>query len=162
VSTYATTDDVEALYEGTVPDRAQALLDRAERELARLVPDLATRIASATDVAGHIDQGLVRDTLVDAVIRVLRNPKGYAYEREGEYGYGYGVNNVAGTGAVTFTTEELARLRLPIEGTTWSGVGTITLVPGIRPPGYPRWLRADPSAWTGEEPAGVLPPMDAP
>lgn len=162
MSTYATTDDVAVLYEGTLPDRAQALLDRAERELARLVPNLAARISSAAGAVGHVDQGLVRDTLVDAVIRVLRNPKGYAYEREGEYGYGYGVNNVSGTGTVTFTADELARLRLPIDGTAWSGVGTITLVPGIQPPDHPKWLRADPSAWSGDEPAGVLPPVDAP
>lgn len=156
MSVWASTADVSALYEGTIPARTQALLDRGERELTRQVRDLVARLALPANDPDRIDQGLVRDILVDAVIRVLRNPKGFAYERDGDYGYGYGVENVAAAGSVSFTAAELEQLRGSPEEPA-NPVGSILLSPGIGGPDYPRFRPGDPLAWTGDRLSGARP-----
>lgn len=154
MSTWASVGDVAALYEGTLPARTQSLLDRAERELTRRVRDLLARLGLPNDDPDRIDQGLVKDILVDAVIRVLRNPKGFAYERDGDYGYGYGSENVKAAGGIVFTDAELEQLR-GVLGDAPSPTGSILLSPGIGGPDYPRWQPGDPLAWTGARTSGV-------
>ncbi len=153
MATWASPDDVATLYEGTPPDRTEALLSRAERELTRLVPRLAARIDLPADDPETLDQGLVRDVLVDAVIRKLRNPRGIVSEQDGDYSYR--LATAGATDGAWFTAAELASLRLPLPGTAWAGVGAVLLAPGVGGPDYPRWQRGDPMAWTGDEPAGV-------
>lgn len=83
---YATPADVQEEWQQTL-DAAQlawvqAKIGRAERKLARRIPDLDDRIAD-----GRLAAEDVRDAVVDAVLRVLRNPSGYKSEQDGDYGY---------------------------------------------------------------------------
>lgn len=75
-----TFEDVVEQYDGAIPDTARprvvGLIRRAERSLAGLVGDLQVYRAD-----------LVRDTVVDAVIRRYDNPKGYRSESDGDYSY---------------------------------------------------------------------------
>lgn len=142
MSVWASVADVEAVYEGEVPDRAAALLDRAEVLLASLVPTIAARITAAT-----LDPELVRMTVVDAVIRVLRNPRGYSWEREGDYSYGMPLNvgKDAGTGGVMFHPSELERLRPQT-----LSVGTITLGDPYKFPPFQRYSPALVDTWSDD------------
>ena len=76
-------DDVFGVYVGTLAAtdqaRVEGLIRRAERSLQALqgMPPLAS-IA---------DQQLVKDTVVDAVIRRLDNPRGFIAESDGDYSY---------------------------------------------------------------------------
>ena len=75
-----TFENVVAQYDGAILESARSRVEgyirRAERSLAGLVGDLGTY---------HPD--LVRDIVVDAVIRVYDNPKGYRSESDGDYSY---------------------------------------------------------------------------
>lgn len=141
MSVWASVADVEAVYEGDVPDRTAAMLDRAEILLTNLVPTIDDRIESTE--SDHLDPELVRMTLVDAVIRSLRNPRGYQWEREGDYSYGMPLNvgRDGGTGGISFHPAELERLR-PSAGVS---VGTIPLGDPYRFPAvrYQRPLLTD-------------------
>jgi hypothetical protein len=142
MSVWASVADVEAVYEAEVPDRAQALLDRAEVLLKSLVPTIAARITADT-----LDPDLVRMTLVDAVIRVLRNPRGYSWEREGDYSYGLPLNvgKDGGTGGITFHPAELERLRPQTVS-----VGTITLGDPYKFPPFQRYAPALLDTWSDD------------
>lgn len=143
MSVWASVADIEAVYEEEVPDRAAALLDNAETLLQALVPTIAARITSE-----DLNPDLVRMTLVDAVIRVLRNPRGFSWEREGDYSYGLPLNRGKdpGTGGITFHQSELERLR-PFPG---ASVGTIPLGdPYHWAPSY-RWSSPRLDTWTDE------------
>lgn len=143
MSVWAFVADVEAVYEGDVPDRAAAMLDRAETLLKRLVPTIADRIEDET-----LDAELVRLVLVDAVIRSLRNPRGYQWEREGDYSYGMPLNvgRDGGTGGVSFLDVELERLR-PSAGPS---VSTIPLGDPYKTPVFQRYSRPLLTDWTDD------------
>lgn len=88
---WVTVDDVDAVYEGTPPTRTEALLDRLETRLQRILPDITTRLAiTDPDDPDDLDAGLLRDVLVDACLRQIRNPKGLTRERDGDYEYSVG------------------------------------------------------------------------
>ena len=79
---FAAFEDVVQQYDGVLAtadhDRVTGLLRRAARSLRALVGDLT-----------QYEAGLVTDTLVDAVIRRLDNPRGFASETDGDYSYRY-------------------------------------------------------------------------
>ena len=79
---FAAFEDVVQQYDGVLAtadhDRVTGLLRRAARSLRGLVGDLT-----------QYEAGLVTDTLVDAVIRRLDNPRGFASETDGDYSYRY-------------------------------------------------------------------------
>lgn len=79
---FAAFEDVVQLYDGVLAtadhDRVTGLLRRAARSLRALVGDLT-----------QYEADLVTDTLVDAVIRRLDNPRGFASETDGDYSYRY-------------------------------------------------------------------------
>ena len=81
---YATFDDVTLAYEGTIPDsdrpRVEALLLRASSRLTRIVPSVPLRLASG-DLEAELPAGLV----VEAVLRVYRNPEGVTAEEIGPF-----------------------------------------------------------------------------
>lgn len=138
MSVWATTADVQAVYEGTIPARTQALLDRIERRLARRVPRIAERIALDPTDADYLDPDDVKDVVVDATLRIVRNPKGYQFESDGEYSY----RLADGTVGTWFTEEELALLRPAGTGR----VGTIDVAAPDVAPDYPRW-EPEPQVW---------------
>lgn len=100
--------DLEASYEGeldleNLDEWYQEKLDEAVRLLIRKVPTVVARMA-----AGSIDPDFVKDKVVGAVLRVLRNPEGIQSETEGNYSYK--VNPITASGNVWFTKDELADL----------------------------------------------------
>lgn len=78
--------DVRDAYEGTIPDddrsntRLDALLRRASSKLAQLVPSLDRRMS-----AGEVDPEVPAGMVVEAVLRVWRNPLGFTQEGVGPF-----------------------------------------------------------------------------
>ncbi|WP_420879818.1 Gp19/Gp15/Gp42 family protein [Rhodococcus sp. (in: high G+C Gram-positive bacteria)] len=101
--TYATSADVTTLWAKEPEPEVVALikrrLEQVERMIVRRIPDLAARIA-----AGDIDEADVVDIEAEAVLRVVRNPEGYATETDG--GYSYQFNGEASSGKLEILPEE--------------------------------------------------------
>jgi len=81
---YATWDDVVATYEQTVPEehrpRIEMLLRQASAKLTALAPSLPTRLT-----AGTLDPDLPGALVVEAVLRVYRNPAGVTQQSTGPF-----------------------------------------------------------------------------
>lgn len=103
-----TSDDVEESYEGTIAVSEVAWVERkideAVRDLVGLIPSIPARIES-----GHLDPELVKDKVVGAVLRVVRNPKGI--ESEGEGDYNIKLKNTVASGDIWFQEKDLDLLR---------------------------------------------------
>lgn len=100
--------DLEASYEGeldldNLDEWYQEKIDEAVRLLLRKIPTIQSRIA-----AGTLDPLFVRDKVVGAVLRVLRDPEGMQSETEGNYSYKR--NPIVASGNIWFTKDELADL----------------------------------------------------
>lgn len=151
---WASIEDVQDIYEAEVPERAEKLLDAAETLLKAHVKALAARIALLSTDADYLDPKLVTKVLVDAVIRVLRNPRGYAWEREGSYSYGLpiGVKGEA-SGGVWFLPEELDLLA---SSTPVLRVGTIALADPFRTPRSRRYPEPRLDVWS-DDPQRIAP-----
>jgi len=84
VAVYATWDDVNATFEGTIPAEAQpridTLLRQASARLAAMVPSIDARLA-----AGTLDPELPSSVVVEAVLRVYRNPIGAQQQSVGPF-----------------------------------------------------------------------------
>lgn len=104
---YAVTADVQSEWHQPLTDEqlpwVQAKIDRATRKLLRRIPDLDARI---TD--GRLTTEDVRDAIVDAVLRVLRNPSGYKSEQDGDYGYS--LNSRDASASIWFPDDVIADL----------------------------------------------------
>lgn len=102
-----TSDHVNAAYEGTISISEVAWverkLDQAVRELFASIPTLKARYDS-----GKIDEDLVKDKVIDAVLRVVRNPKGI--EDEGEGDYNVRLNKLVASGDIWFPEKDLIQL----------------------------------------------------
>lgn len=100
--------DLEASYEGeldldNLDEWYQEKIDEAVRLLFRKIPTIQSRIAS-----GALDPLFVRDKVLGAVMRVLRDPEGIQSETEGNYSYKR--NPIVASGNIWYTKEELADL----------------------------------------------------
>jgi hypothetical protein len=100
--------DLEASYEGeldldNLDEWYQEKIDEAVRLLIRKVPTVVARMA-----AGSIDPDFVKDKVVGAVLRVLRDPEGIKSESEGNYSYDR--NPIVASGNIWYTKDELADL----------------------------------------------------
>lgn len=131
---WVTFEDIQAAYEGTIAAsseaRVQWLIDYACARLARLRPKLEDDLA-----AGTVDEVLVRATLTNAVLRVLRAPGAFRSESAGEYSYT--LNTSVASGLLAFTADELADCS-PAQAVSARprGVGSVTLaLPAYRMPG---------------------------
>lgn len=100
---YAKPADVTTLWAREPEPEVLALIERrleqVERMIVRRIPDLADRIA-----AGDIDEADVVDIEAEAVLRVVRNPEGYASETDGWYSYQ--LNGEASSGKLKILPEE--------------------------------------------------------
>lgn len=100
--------DVQAAYEKPIPDNLTEFVNhqigRAERLLSRTLPSLD---AWLTD--GCLTDDDVKDVVIEAVLRVVRNPGGLQMEMSGNYSY-QARADVAG-GKLYFSDAELAQLR---------------------------------------------------
>ncbi|NAE18050.1 Gp19/Gp15/Gp42 family protein [Enterococcus hirae] len=121
----ATVDDVAQAYEADISadglPRVQGLLEYASARLERLRPALRADLA-----AGSVDPVLVQAALVQAVLRVLRNPGAYQSQTAGEFSYT--LNTRVASGQLAFTDDELADCSpLPVAHARPQGVGSIRL-----------------------------------
>lgn len=107
MSTYATAADVQAIAGRTLGTEETALVNRrlaqVERMLIRRIPDLVAKIA-----AEEIDPADVVDIEAEAVLRLVRNPEGYASESDGTYSYQF--NRETASGRLEILAEEWERL----------------------------------------------------
>lgn len=106
--------DLEEPYEGQLDlenedDWYQQKVDEAVRLLIRKVPNIQSRMAAYNPSTGAgIDPLFVKDKVLNAVIRVLRNPEGYRSETEFEYSYQRSPTEASAN--VWYTKDELADL----------------------------------------------------
>jgi hypothetical protein len=84
MAAYATFDDVALAFEGTIPStdrpRVEMLLRRASRRIDALVPSTATRLG-----LGELDPDLPAGLVIEAVLRVYRNPEGVTRDQMGPF-----------------------------------------------------------------------------
>lgn len=106
--------DLEEPFEGeldleNLDEWYQSKLDEAVRLLLRKAPALVTRMNAFDPVAGvGIDPQFVKDKVVGAVLRVLRDPEGLESETEGNYSYKR--NPIVASANIWYTKDELADL----------------------------------------------------
>lgn len=106
--------DLEAAYEGQLDldnqdEWYQEKIDEAVRLLLRKAPGIVGRMAAYNSITGEgLDPAFVKDKVVGAVLRVLRNPEGLLSESEGDYSYR--LNPVVASANIWFTKDELADL----------------------------------------------------
>jgi Phage protein Gp19/Gp15/Gp42 len=83
---YAQASDVATLLGRALTPEETAMVDRrlaeVERHIKRRIPDLDDKFT-----AGDIDAADVVQVEADVVLRLVRNPEGYASESDGTYGY---------------------------------------------------------------------------
>lgn len=114
-------NDVAARYEGDLlaEFRADYLTTQVGDAVAfatsRWRAPIMARLAS-----GHLTESLWKRTISDAVLRVLRNPGGYASENEG--GYGYSTRASVASGNLWFTDTDIETLCGPEQS---FGLGTV-------------------------------------
>ena len=84
MAVYATFEDVAATYELPLPEeartRVEALLAQASARLVALVPSIPARIA-----AGTLDPNLPGGMIIEAVLRIYRNPAGATEQQAGPF-----------------------------------------------------------------------------
>jgi hypothetical protein len=107
--TYAQAADVQAVFGRALTAEETALVDRrlaqVERMILRRISDLAAQID-----AGDLDEADVIDIEAEAVLRLVRNPEGYASESDGTYSYQF--NRETASGRLEILPEEWNRLGL--------------------------------------------------
>lgn len=106
--------DLEATYEGeldleNLDEWYQQKIDEAVRLLVRKVPNLVSRIAAYDpSTSTGLDPEFVKDKVMGAVLRVLRDPEGLESETEGNYSYTR--NPIVASANIWYTKDELADL----------------------------------------------------
>lgn len=120
---YATWEDVNLAYEGTIPDtdaaRVSALLAQANARLEAIVPSLPARVA-----AGTVDPTLPLGLVVEAVLRVYRNPMGTTQQSMGPFNRS--LSPTAARNDIFFDPEVVRTLLAPA-GEQSAGVGTFNV-----------------------------------
>jgi hypothetical protein len=116
-SAYAEWKDVQAGFERPIHDRYHSIIDvflaRASRRLRILKSGL---VAALRDVSEHSDLALfVKDMVVDAAERKLRNPGGFSHEAAGVFSTSR-YDDFA-KGRITFDPEDLKLLDGYIDAT---------------------------------------------
>lgn len=112
----------EAAYGMTVPSAAQPSVERliakAGERLAARVPRIQERVRD-----GSLSKELVAGVIEDMVIRVIRNPYGYASEQAGEFMYR--IDRAVASGAVQVNQSEVDLLM--DAASAGSGFGRISM-----------------------------------
>lgn len=150
MATYATWADVVATYELALPadqkTRIEKLLTVASARLTALVPSLPARIA-----AGTVDPVLPSGMVVEAVLRVYRNPSGVTQQATGPFSRS--LHATAARNEIYFDPEQVKALLTEVNDSL--GIGTFTVaVPA--PLGIARPLDVDPPSYYTPEQLRVL------
>jgi hypothetical protein len=103
-------DDVNSRYlEGDLEDQytrakiGTQIQDAVDYASSRWGSKIESRIS-----AGSLSANLYKRTVADAVLRVIRNPEGYANESDG--GYSYGLRASVASGNLWFTDSDIETL----------------------------------------------------
>jgi hypothetical protein len=123
MASFATVEDIEALWRPLGEDEvvgASVLLARVSALVRTRIPGIDARIGADPNL-GVLATGVV----VDAVLRVLRNPEGYTSEQIGAYAY----SRAAGAAGLYLTDLEWALLLPPT-----AARGAFTIRPWSRSP----------------------------
>jgi hypothetical protein len=119
-----TFEDVNDRYlEGNLEDLFDR--DKVETQIEDAVDYASTRWGSVIELrisGGQLSGNLYRRTVANAVLRVLRNPEGYANESDG--GYAYGLRPDVASGNLWFTGDDIETLRGVVQTV---GPGTISM-----------------------------------
>lgn len=113
--------DLEGPYEGeldldNLDDWYQEKIDEAVRLLIRKAPNLVARMTSYDPTTGvGLDPEFVRDKVIGAVLRVVRDPDGIESETEGNYSYKR--NPIVASANIWYTKDELADLGISVSAT---------------------------------------------
>lgn len=117
---FVTSDQVVARLEGKAPSTGRVttikwrILD-VENELIGEVPSLRTIDLASTDPAVQVRIGRVRTLVIDKVLELYRNPAGASQTTQSMDGISTSRSyyKSAPGGSVSFTEDELNRVRLP-------------------------------------------------
>lgn len=127
---YATWQDVVDSYEGQLPSeqrpRVEALLRRASGRLTQLVPSLPSRLA--VDSEDPVDPEIPAGLVIDAVLRLVRNPAGAQQQTAGPFNQSFGGGQRAD---VWFDVAQVQELLAPTPA--GAGYGTFRLAVPTRP-----------------------------
>lgn len=108
--TYAQPSDVSArLGRELTEEETQLVSTRladAERLILRKIPNLADKIS-----AGDIAEADVVQVEAEVVLRLVRNPEGYASEQDGTYGYTFSRDLASGKLEITREEWEMLGVR---------------------------------------------------
>lgn len=116
---FVTSDAVVARFEGTFPSNRVTWLQwrilDVENELLGEVPGLRTIDVDSTDEAVKIRVGRVRSLIIDKLLDLYRNPTGATSQTHEMDGFRESHTRDGGgnSGTVSFTEDELNRVRLP-------------------------------------------------
>lgn len=119
----ATYDDVAATYELPMPTdaatraRVETLIRQATARLVALVPSISARIA-----AGTLDPDLPGGMVIEAVLRVFRNPAGATEQTAGPFSRRFAP--LAAKNEIFFDPEQVQAL---LPGNDVLGIGTVKL-----------------------------------
>jgi hypothetical protein len=114
-NTYATVEDLARVWDGRIKDgdeeRVLQLLTYAHALLRAKAPVVDTRFD-----AGSLDPALLQMVLVNAVIRVLNNPRGVQGAGTGETNFYYAQSGSERFGTLYIDDDELSLLGLTSKG----------------------------------------------
>lgn len=122
---FATADEVrELIPRASLAPEETAMVEKriaqAERKIRRRIRDLDDQILD-----GSIDEQTVSDVIVEAVLRVVRNPEGFTQETDGNYSY---ILSSEHNGKLYITDDEWEELGIT------ANPGAFWVTPTIRTP----------------------------
>lgn len=102
-------DYVTDHYEGDPEDlgRKSYVEKKIKQSVNRLTSRFGSRIRVRLD-SGELSEETFKDTVAEAVLRIVRNPDGYRMEQQGNYQYQ--LNSAVAAGYLWFTADNMADL----------------------------------------------------
>ncbi|UOR02065.1 phage Gp19/Gp15/Gp42 family protein [Leucobacter allii] len=109
-------------YEGDPEElgRQSYVEKKIAQSIERLRSRFGSRIRARLD-SGALTETLFKDTVAEAVLRIVRNPDGYRMEQQGNYQYQ--LNSAVAAGYLWFTADNM----LDLIGAEFSPIGTATI-----------------------------------
>ena len=109
-------------YEGEPEElgRESYVESRIRHTVSKLKTRFGTRIAARL-ASSQLEEDLYKDTVAEAVLRVVRNPEGFTTEQQGNYSYG--LRAAVASGYLMFTAENM----LDLLGESSPVIGTYTI-----------------------------------
>lgn len=109
-------------YEGDAEDLGRP--SYVEKKISQSVNRLQSRFGSRIQArlsSGVLSEELYKDTVAEAVLRIVRNPDGFRMEQQGNYQYQ--LNSAVASGYLWFTADNM----IDLIGEEFSPIGTATV-----------------------------------